>query len=301
MKISVITTFYNGNAYMADYQKMMIANEEKLKEANAKSGSEYSMEVIIINDSPKERVALHAIYASKKNWFVYNNETNLGIHGSRVKGLSYASGDYIVFLDQDDQLSNDALLTFLQMATHNANKVIVSNCNFQTQNGTNLLYRTDYQKQRVGDYDVYLCVGTQIVSPGQCAIPKALIPDVWKENILHHNGADDYFLWILLLGMGIGFCYVDMPLYTHVYTGENISNATEQTDVSTYEFLPYLRSCGFVGSEEVDLLERMIRYKAAFRKGNLLKKGILSLQNLDIFVNNLIFKKKSKTPYGFNR
>ena len=301
MKISVITTFYNGNAYMADYQKMMIANEEKLKEANAKSGSDYSMEVIIINDSPKERVALHAIYASKKNWFVYNNETNLGIHGSRVRGLSCATGDYIVFLDQDDRLSDDALLTFLQMASHNENKVIVSNCNFQTKTGTNLLYRTDYQKERVGSYDVYLCVGTQIVSPGQCAVPRVLIPDAWKNNILKSNGADDYFLWLLLLGMGIGFSYVDMPLYTHVYTGENISNATEQTDASIYEFLPYLRSSGLVGDDEVDLLERMIRYKAAFRKGNLFKKGILSIQNLDIFINNLIFKKKSKTPYGFNR
>lgn len=301
MKISVITTFYNGNSYMASYQKMMIANEEKLQQANQKSGSDYSMEVIIVNDSPKERVALHAIYASKKNWFVYNNESNLGIHGSRVKGLSYATGDYIVFLDQDDHLEDDALLTFLQMASHNEHKVIVSNCNFQTKNGTNLLYRTDYQKNRVGDYEVYLCVGTQIVSPGQCAVPRVLIPDVWKENILKHNGADDYFLWLLLLGMGIGFVYVDMPLYTHVYTGENISGATEQTDASVYEFIPYLRKCGFMEQDEVDLLERMMHYKADFRKGNLVTKCLLSLKNLDIFVNNLVFKKKSKTPYGFNR
>ncbi|MCR4674034.1 MAG: glycosyltransferase family 2 protein [Lachnospiraceae bacterium] len=301
MKISVITTFYDGNKYMPAYQEMMVANEQKITEANQKSGSDYSMEVIIINDSPKIHVTLQALNASKKNWIVHSNERNLGIHGSRVEGLKIATGDYIVFLDQDDVLREDALLTFLQMASANEMKVIVSNCNFETKSGVNLLYRTDYQKQRVGSFDVYLCVGTQIVSPGQCAIPRIIIPDVWKENILKHNGADDYFLWLLLLGMGIGFSYVDMPLYTHVYTGENISETTAQTDRSVYEFIPYLRSSGFLQKEDVDLLERMMHYKAEFRKGNLVKKGILSLKNIDIFINNFIFKKKSKTPYGFNR
>ena len=301
MKISVITTFFNGNAFMPRYQQMMIANEEKLIEANQKSGSDYSMEVIIVNDSPKERVALHALYSMKKNWMVINNKENLGIHGSRIVGLNAASGDMVVFLDQDDELTDDALLTFLQMASHNENKIIVSNCNFQTKNETNLLYRTDYQKDRVGDLEVYLCVGTQIVSPGQCAVPKVLIPDVWREHPLKHNGADDYFLWLLLLGMGIGFCYVDMPLYTHVYTGENISNATEHTDTSVFEFIPYLKESKLLEKDEVDMLERMIHYKADFRKSGVVGKCVLSLKNLDIFVNNLIFKKRTKTPYGFNR
>ena len=128
-----------------------------------------------------------------------------------------------------------------------------------------------------------------------------MIPDVWKENIIKKNGADDYFLWLLLLAMGIGFYYVDIPLYTHVYTGENISGATEATDASFFEFLPYFASCGFVDEEDVKLVERMMRYKADFRKGSLVKKCFLSLKNMDIFVNNLIFKKKSKTPYGYNR
>lgn len=301
MKISVITTFYDGNKYMPEYQKMMIANEEKLVEANQKSGSDYSMEVIIVNDSPNVHVTLQALNASKKNWIVLNNEKNLGIHGSRVEGLKVATGDYIVFLDQDDRLSDDALLTFLQMASHSELKVIVSNCNFETKNGSNLLYRTDYQKKRVGQYDVYLCIGTQIVSPGQCAIPRVVIPDLWKEHILTHNGADDYFLWLLLLSIGIGFQYVDMPLYTHVYTGENISNETEKTDASVFEFIPYLRQSGFMQKDEADLLERMMHYKADFRKGNIVTKIVLSLKNFDIFVNNLIFKKRTKTPYGFNR
>ncbi len=302
MKISIIITFFHGNQFMPRLQDMMIANEEKLQEANKKNGSSFEMEVIYVNDSPGEHVALQALHAAtKKNWLVINNEKNLGIHGSRVEGLKVATGDYVVFLDQDDFLKEETALTFLQVGSNNPGKVLVSNCLFELSDKTNLLYRTDYQKQRVGSLDVYLTVGTQIVSPGQCAIPRKDIPEFWCTHVLKTNGADDYFLWLLLLGKGEEFYYVDLPLYTHAYTGENISGATTQTDASIYEFLPLLRESGFLGEEEVCTLERMIRYKADFRVSNLVKKGILSLKNLDLFVNNLIFKKKSETPYGFNR
>ena len=302
MKISIIITLFHGTKYMPRLQQMMISNEEKLHKSNRDTGSDYEMEVIFVNDACDERVALTAIYAaSKKNWLVINNEKNLGIHGARVVGLSAAKGDYVLFLDQDDLLSDETALTFLQLAKAHQNEVLVSNCLFEVRDKTNLLYRTDYQKQRVGDLNVYLTVGTQIVSPGQCAIPKNLIPDFWKNHILKVNGADDYFLWLLLLGAGETFYYVDIPLYTHSYTGENLSGATKQTDSSIYEFIPYLRESGVLEEEKIVLLERMIRYKAQFRVSNVVKKGLLSLRNPDIFVNNLIFKKKSETPYGFNR
>ena len=302
MKLSIIITFFHGNQYMPRLQQMMIANEEKLHEANKNTGSDFALEVLFVNDSPDEHVAISELNASsKKNWHVVNNEKNLGIHGARVEGVKHATGDYVLFLDQDDELADETALTHLQMAHDHPGEVFVSNCYFEVKDRTNLLYRTDYQKERVGSLDVYLNVGTQIVSPGQCAIPKDAIPEFWMTHIQKVNGADDYFLWLLLLGNEVKFTYVDLPLYTHKYTGENISGETVRTDASVYEFLPYLRESGALEDEEVNLLERMIRYKADFRVAGLFGKGILSLKNLDIFVNNVIFKKKSETPYGFNR
>ena len=302
MKISMIVTLFHGNRYIERLQQMMIANEEKLIESNQKNHSEFEMEVIFVNDSPDERVALSALYAAtKKNWLLINNEVNLGIHGARVEGLKRADGDYVLFLDQDDYLQDETALVFLTEAGRHPGRVLVSNCLFELKDRTNLLYRTDYQKERVGSLEVYLTVGTQIVSPGQCAIPKELIPKYWCDHLLKTNGADDYYLWLLMLGNGEKFYYVDKPLYTHAYTGENLSGATAQTDASIYEFLPLLRESGSLDEEEVATLERMIRYKAQFRVSNIAKKAILSLRNLDLFINNLIFKKKSETPYGFNR
>jgi hypothetical protein len=94
---------------------------------------------------------------------------------------------------------------------------------------------------------------------------------------------------------------VDEPLYTHTYTGRNLSEDTRTTDASIYEFLDYFREGQALGRADRQLLKRMISYKADFREANWGRKGILSLKNPDLFLANLIFKLRSGTPYGFNR
>ena len=84
MKISVITPFYDGNAYMPHYQQMMIANEEQLLLYDRENGSDFSMEVILVNDSPGIVVAISALYKQKQNWRVVTNASNMGIHASRT-------------------------------------------------------------------------------------------------------------------------------------------------------------------------------------------------------------------------
>ena len=50
MKVSIITAFYKGNAYMADYKQMIRANQKNLESAD-------ELEAVIINDSPEESVS----------------------------------------------------------------------------------------------------------------------------------------------------------------------------------------------------------------------------------------------------
>ena len=94
----------------------------------------------------------------------------------------------------------------------------------------------------MGDYKTYLRVGNQIVSPGQCLIPKASIPSFWTTHICKKNGSDDYFLWILLLAQKRHFLFVDEPLYVHHYTAQNLSADAKKMDASSYEFITYLET-----------------------------------------------------------
>ena len=301
MKISFITPFYEGNAYMPGYQAMMGKNEEKLKASNSVDGTDYSMEVILVNDSPKTAIRLDGIYAGRDNWKVITNPHNMGIHASRVAGLKAATGDMVVFLDQDDKLRPEAATEFLAASLRHPYKVIVANGDFEIHGAKNRIYRTDAHKKMIGDLKAYLKIGTQIISPGQCAVPRSVIPDFWYEHTLSKNGADDYFLWILLLGQGIGFHYLDRVLYVHSDTGENISSDTTVTDDSAYEFIDILENGSFLSGDELSLLRRMLKYKAAFRRSGIFGKLALSVKNPDIFMSNLIYKLRTKTPYGYNR
>ena len=302
MKVSVITPFYKGNSYIRAYEEMMAANENSLLSGDV-------LEVIIINDSPGIPVELSGVYALRRNWRVINNEKNMGIHASRVHGLSEATGDYVLFLDQDDSLEEDAIACFLEIARELAKKddqrlcyqAIVCNALLEQSDGQWVeWYRTNYHKKKIDKLGTYLRVGTQIISPGQCMMARELVPRDWMTHILTVNGADDYFLWILMLDKGIGFYYLDEPLYRHHRTIENLSADTTQTDSSTGQFISYLKDMSFSGRKR-RLLSRQMKYKAAFRSKGLFGKMGLSLLNWDLFLANAIYKIRTRTPYGFNR
>lgn len=162
-------------------------------------------------------------------------------------------------------------------------------------------YRSDYHKKKINDLDTYLSVGTQIISPGQCLIPRETVPKLWTEKLCKKNGADDYYLWLLLLQEGVPFVLVDEPLYIHRFTARNLSADTKVTDASAFEFLAYMEEAEAMPEKKIALLRRMLWYKDAFRRGTVMTKVVQSLRNPDLFLANVIFKLRSKTPYGFNR
>lgn len=298
MKVSIITAFYHGQQYMEGYINCMEKNMQALDEAD-------EIEVVLVNDSPEDRLEVGdggAHYIT-----VITNEKNSGIHQSRVNGLKAATGDYIMFLDQDDLLADDAIAKFLARirdlkSDGSRVDVIVANALLEQSDGRELtLYRTDYHKKCVGDFETYLTVGTQIISPGQCLVRKGIIPFFWMEHILKNNGSDDFFLWILLLAEGVKFEYLDEILYRHVYTAKNLSADTTVTDDSNYEFIDYLADFPNMEQEDIFKLHSMIAYKAQFRGSKAAGKAAASLANLGIFAKNVVYKKKTDTRLGFNR
>ena len=77
MKVSIITPFYKGNNYIEAYQDNMLSNIEHLSEDD-------EMEVIIVNDSPWEAVALRGSVVANPAFKVVKNRENSGIHLSRI-------------------------------------------------------------------------------------------------------------------------------------------------------------------------------------------------------------------------
>ncbi|QFJ53903.1 glycosyltransferase family 2 protein [Pseudobutyrivibrio xylanivorans] len=294
MKITVITPFFEGDKYMDNLIDCMLENEASLKKVG------HDLELILVNDSPWKTLEAPA---SEDNFIrVITNPENKGIHYSRVAGLAEATGDYVMFLDQDDSIADDALVKLLRLITKSGAEVEVANASLEQADGSKLLwYRNSYHKTLIGDLNTYLRIGIQIISPGQCLIKKDAIPEFWESNIMSKNGADDYFLWLLMLAKGLKFHYHDEVLYTHRYTATNLSADTTVTDESVYDFIDLLNECDYFKQEDIFTLHEMITYKNQFRASGTFGKITCSLANLGLFIDNIKFKKKTGTRYGFNR
>ncbi len=293
MKVSIITAFYKGNAYMSQYEEMIKKNQDSLSE-------EDELEAILVNDSPE--VAVELSEQAALGIHVVNQERNGGIHSARVHGLLESTGDYVMFLDQDDLLAEDAIAKHLaNIRKCGETTVSVSNALLEQENWQECWYRTDYHRAKVADYETYLLVGNQIISPGQCLIKKDVIPESWMSHICQKNGSDDYYLWLLLLAKNVQFSVLDEALYVHRFTASNLSADTKKMDDSTYEFLEFLKETKEVSAKDLSLIKRTVSFKDAFRGASYGKKLLLAMKNPVIFIANVVFKMKSKTPYGFNR
>lgn len=203
--ISVIVPVYYGKRYLPVMTETVEKCAEKVKQ-------DWKVELVLSNDAPSD--PLEEYVSEIIDIVVINTEVNRGIQGARVKGLESARGIYVLFLDQDDYIAEDFFVSQLKYISGYDASV----CNVIQRR--NLLYSsTSINKNIV--YNNNILDGNEIVSPGQVLIKKESISDVWKENILEHNGADDWLLWICMQGEGKRFVLNPEALYEHIEHGMN--------------------------------------------------------------------------------
>nr|PMF60821.1 hypothetical protein BCV09_18125 [Vibrio cyclitrophicus]PMH17154.1 hypothetical protein BCU73_07635 [Vibrio cyclitrophicus] len=124
-KFSIIIPMFNS--------EKIISNT--IKSITSQGYSNY--EVILVDDGSTDASLsiCRDLESSNKNLKVFSQE-NSGPNVARNLGLSHSSGDYIVFLDSDDMLANDALHN-LNMVINSSSEVDYFNCavSFYYDNG----------------------------------------------------------------------------------------------------------------------------------------------------------------------
>lgn len=288
MLVSVIVPFYKGNKYIFDLCSSIEKNVNYLKEKQ----SDCLIECIIVNDSPDVNVILPDVDFNFKIQVVYH-EKNAGIQQARVTGLEYAKGDYIVFLDQDDELLNYAIFEEI----NNIDNADVLICNALIENEkheTHKLYSTNGMQKNALTLNAYIFGHNRIVSPGHCMIKKTSIPIEWKQNIMEVNGSDDLFLWILMFSKGSIFKADSKPVYIHKNTGENLSAASNAMTQSSMSMVKYLSQIDYVNDYIVKSLERDRAFFIKLEASNGVKKILLMISHIDLIFKHLKYKVQSK-------
>lgn len=244
-KISVIVPIFHGKKYIKDVIHQIEVCQEMVKESCI-------LELLFVNDDPLEPIG--DVSSGIIEVRILETDRNRGIHGARVRGLEYCSGDYVLFLDQDDVIRENYMESQYRKIS-GADAVVC-----RLVNGKRLHYTDTFRFEDVVTRLFMLQNWCPIVSPGQVLIKKEAVSDIWRKNILNNNGADDYFLWLCMMTEGKRFVLNQDVLFHHRITGENTSEDTNRMMDSEEEMLEILkREAGFDRAEAETLKQSLRR------------------------------------------
>lgn len=282
--ISIIVPIYYGEKYITGIISQIESCKSYMKEA-------VYIELVFVNDSPDI-----PIYIKKKSELieivVINCDSNIGIHGARVKGLKYCHGEYVLYLDQDDRIHPEYFSSQLQEIGENEAVVCAA-----VQAGKPF-YTGNYILENMITKDFILKEWNPIISPGQVLLKKDAIPDIWIKNILKNNGADDWFLWLCMMSEGKNFSKNHEVLFEHVEHGTNASGNIMSMVQSEQEVLEIVQREHLFTEEEWRWLLKSYLYKNRLRTRELYNAKV----KLDILNNWVYMKEKftqKLTEYGY--
>ena len=174
------------------------------------------IELIVINDCSPETIEIESCLKKYPGLRYFRNKKNIGLAATRNKGIQYSSGEFVAFLDADDEYHKDKIK--IQMESLEVGTVVtcaVSNISFDKV----LVKR--FQKIR------------QFVSPNQILFANNLNGAGLlgsKKLILNMGGfnpelrsCEDFDLWLRLLYNGVRVKVLDNPLYLYHYNPHGLS------------------------------------------------------------------------------
>lgn len=242
--ISVIIPLYKGTRYIDQLLEILSGNCNNLADRA-------SLEVVFVNDCSNEMLSIPNNYAFPIT--VLNNETNLGIHQSRINGLMASQGNYISFWDQDDEWSP----YFLKSQLEHIGDADAVFCDAIYRNGIHC-FDSEQAIERVTSDDWYMRHLTGIISPGQALIRRSCIPNEWTQYVMHTNYCDDAFLWLLMKEHKCRFVVNRECLYNHVEDGKNTSIHWDRNIESFKEMYGLIEDNHLLSDGNMVLLQRGI-------------------------------------------
>lgn len=246
--VSVIVPIYKGEMYLEKQVKQLV------KAADCFDGN---IEVIFSNDDPNKPLPCYCDIDSV-HIVMLQTDSNRGIQAARIRGLAAAKGNFIHFLDQDDEITPDYYNSQLD-AIGDADAVYC-----RCYNGRRQTYNYDRVFETAFERGNILSV-CPVISPGQVLIRRNSIPDFWTKHILRHVGSDDYLLWLCMYGAGCTFAANQDILYAHVRNGSNFSSDILRTKKSDEEMAELLVNSGmFLESDCTQL--RLLPEKQLIRR-----------------------------------
>ncbi|MBD5483909.1 MAG: glycosyltransferase family 2 protein [Lachnospiraceae bacterium] len=159
-KLSIIVPVYNGETHIENTVRSIL------------NSSYQNLELLLIDDGSTDgSLALcQKLSESDSRIKVYHKE-NGGIGAARNFGLAHATGNYIGFCDQDDEISEEMYQKMLTRIVSDGSQAAICSCYRQKRNGGKVVF------------EQY----TDNVYDGQLIVGKLLLPMLFKGFAAHAN------------------------------------------------------------------------------------------------------------------
>lgn len=159
-KLSIIVPVYNGENHIKKTVRTLLCSSYR------------NLELLLIDDGSADgSLALCKKLAESDSRIKVYHKTNGGIGDARNFGLAHATGDYIGFCDQDDEVSEDMYQKMLSRIVSDGSQAAICGCYRQKRGGGKVVF------------EQY----TDNVFNGQLITEKLLLPMLFKGFAAHAN------------------------------------------------------------------------------------------------------------------
>lgn len=226
MDISVIIPVYNVEQYLKRCVDSVLCQKK------------ISLEIILVDDGSTDSSGkICDDYASKNNNVKCLHIKNNGPATAKNRGYKIAKGNYVAFIDSDDEIKPDMFYTMLQSGyKHDADIVC---CNYIQINEDGSYEHTEYTgKEYVLNQDEALkaiLIKDKIYSQCWTKIYKRAIMD--SNHIMNTEGLktdEDFIYNIQAFACSKTVCIVDKPLYIYTHRTKSLSKDYFRNHINQY-------------------------------------------------------------------
>ena len=286
--ISVIVPLYGGKCYLNSIYGIM--------RKNAASASDLQIELVLVNDDPREKIQLPDAKDPAFRVKLYSHSEKLGILRSRMDGADIAEGEYLLFLDQDDEITDNAL-SILYKAAEGGDGAF-SDWYLEMRSIEGICLKKQAYKE-AADFLAALLLSENVIGPpGHCLIRKEIVRECWAGLSLTNEGADDYYLYLCFLLDGHSFKTCREYLYTHKYNEKSYSLQSDKVNLSKKEVLSLIADKYAFSDQQKKRLHRFLNYQIS--RESLLAEGtpayrryLFYIRHLHLFLYHMYMHKKT--------
>lgn len=154
-KVSIIIPVYNTEKYVKNALES-VANQ-----------SYSNVEAIVINDGSTDASGeIASQFCSGDERFFYVEQKNAGVSSARNKGLEKATGEFVAFLDSDDIMPEDAIMSMVTCAEDKNSDMVIGNIKYISESGTRYLTFAEKlsKKQEIDKLDIDLTYNLKVIN-----------------------------------------------------------------------------------------------------------------------------------------